>query len=125
MATNKEKLRLCMKNGFRLILEPYIYNESWGQRFTFSEYMMQCESLIKTLNKYIDWNDIDEETADILCFGLYDKDDPKFRLIPLHFYHVIPNGVKVKSISGSTEIWNGKQDNDSRFGLLAYGIEVK
>ena len=26
---------------------------------------------------------------------------------------------------GGTEIWNGKQDNDSRFGYLAYGIEVK
>lgn len=125
MATNKQKLKDYMGCAARFLMEPYVYANNWGDQFTLDQYKQGCENFLNKIKEYLDWNDIDEETANILQFGIWSNNDPKFRLIPIYLYSIVPNGLEVQSFMGGTEIWNGKQDNDSRFGYLAYGIEVK
>lgn len=125
MATDKQKLKHCLSYIPRNIMKPYAYLEYWGDEFTLDEYKRSCKAILDNIKESLDWNDIDEETANILHFGKWSDLNPKFRLIPVYLYSIIPNGLKVQSIMGGTEVWNGKQDNDNRFGFLAYGIEVK
>lgn len=125
MATDKQKLKHYLSYVPTIIMKPYVYLEYWGNEGTLDEYKRSCETILNNIERCLDWNDIDEETADILHFGKWSDSNPKFRLIPVYLYSIIPNGLKVQSFMGRTEIWNGKQDNDNRFGYLAYGIEVK
>lgn len=125
MATDKQRLKHYLSCIPTIIMEPYVYLEYWGDEITLYEYKRGCETILDNIKKYLDWDDIDEETANILYFGKWSDSNPKFRLIPVYLYSIIPNGLKVQSIMGGTEIWNGKQDNDNRFGYLAYGIEIK
>ena len=44
-------------------------------------------------------------------------------LFPKEWYDIIPGGLEVAVIDGSTEVFvPGETDNDYRFGLLAYGF---
>ena len=53
----------------------------------------------------------------------FDKD---LYLFPGCFLDFLPNGLKVYSIMGSEKIVGRDYiDNDTRFGLLAYGIKIK
>ena len=49
-------------------------------------------------------------------------EESKLWLFPAYLYPIIPNGLEVVAIDGTKEIWNGKQDDDCRFGALAYGL---
>ena len=46
-------------------------------------------------------------------------------LFPESWYKYIPEGFEVMGIDGVKEYFQpGKTEDDSRFGMLAYGIEV-
>ena len=79
---------------------------------------------LELLSKEVDFNDIDLETAKLIGMQRWDEES-KLWLFPAYLYSIIPNGLEVVAIDGTKEIWNGKQDDDCRFGALAYGIEVK
>lgn len=45
-------------------------------------------------------------------------------LIPHKYYKIIPNGYSLHTISGrNIEFKKGSTDNDSRYGLLSYGVK--
>lgn len=89
---------------------------------------------------FLPWTDdesVDEEIESINNDDTLDSDDKGHKiilanntrnlyLIPLYLYHLIPNGLKVYSIFGEeiiVDTVNHNLDNDSRFGVLAYGIK--
>ena len=76
---------------------------------------------LEFLSKEIDFNDIDLETAKLIGMQRWDEES-KLWLFPAYLYSIIPNGLEVSAIDGTKEIWNGKQDDDCRFGALAYGL---
>ena len=76
---------------------------------------------LEFLSKEIDFNDIDLETAKLIGMQRWDEES-KLWLFPAYLYSIIPNGLEVVAIDGTKEIWNGKQDDDCRFGALAYGL---
>lgn len=55
-----------------------------------------------------------------------DKDGNVLMLFPYEWYGHIPEGFKIKSISGDRELFrHGETDDDKRGGVLAYGVEIK
>lgn len=79
---------------------------------------------LEFLSKEIDFNDIDLETAKLIGMQRWDEES-KLWLFPAYLYSIIPNGLEVVAIDGTKEIWNGKQDDDCRFGALAYGLVLE
>ena len=79
---------------------------------------------LELLSKEIDFNDIDLETAKLIGMQRWDEES-KLWLFPAYLYSIIPNGLEVVAIDGTKEIWNGKQDDDCRFGALAYGLVLE
>jgi hypothetical protein len=56
-------------------------------------------------------------------FRKWDNKKPTLMLIPKELYGSIPNGFELTTIFGKKEKFkNGVTDNDSRFGMLAYGV---
>jgi len=90
-------------------------------------------SLIKSFKELnIDFNSLTE--SDAVLLGLYKyrvtKSDGKqieIWLIPLHLYHVIPEGTKLVSTRGNefTLNYNKMPDDDNRSGYLAYGVTLE
>ena len=79
---------------------------------------------LEFLSKEIDFNDIDLETAKLIGMQRWDEES-KLWLFPAYLYSIIPDGLEVVAIDGTKEIWNGKQDDDCRFGALAYGLVLE
>lgn len=79
---------------------------------------------LEFLSKEIDFNNIDLETAKLIGMQRWDEEG-KLWLFPAYIYSIIPNGLQVVAIDGTKEIWNGKQDDDCRFGALAYGLVLE
>lgn len=123
MATNKEELQKIINCSARFLMTTYM---NGGDKDTIAQnYIKKCEALLEEVQKNLDWNDIDEETANILQFGIWSDENPKFRLIPLYLYNIVPVGLDVVGISSGAQKWDGTQDKDHRFGFLGFGIEVK
>lgn len=76
---------------------------------------------LELLSKEVDFNDIDLKTAKLIGMQRWDEES-KLWLFPAYLYSIIPNGLEVVAIDGTKEIWNSKQDDDCRFGALAYGL---
>ena len=114
--TNKEELRRIVTIGLKTLMEDNIHVCAIEQRFKSG-----CKIILEQISKNLDWNDIDEETCQILGFGKWEEGN-SLRLIPTYLYPIIPNGLKVQDICGKIEEFYQGMDNDSRCGCLAYGI---
>lgn len=70
-------------------------------------------------------NSLTKEKAEELGFRKW-SDEKNLYLIPGVFYDFLPKGLKVESIMGEKKtVGTDYVDDDTRFGLLAYGIEIK
>lgn len=73
----------------------------------------------------IDFEHLTIAQAKELRFGKWDENGNLW-LIPIWLYPLIPNGLELKGIMGGKVIFDGNNiDTDTRFGCLAYGIELK
>lgn len=98
----------------------------WSDEFCRKEIKEAKSTFDKEIAKHIDWDNLTEEDCNALHFGVWSKESPKLRLIPLYLLPVLPIGTKVISINGREIIYDGNNiDNDHRFGCLAYGIIIK
>lgn len=79
---------------------------------------------LEILSQHLDFNDIDLETAKLIGMQVWDEES-KLWLFPAYLYPIIPNGLEVTAIDGTKETWNGKQDDDCRFGALAFGLVLE
>jgi hypothetical protein len=65
----------------------------------------------------------DKTTEELLDLGLRRWDNSGLMLLPSHIYEQIPNGAKLTCIDGAVYVkGRDKIDNDTRAGLLAYGV---
>lgn len=120
---------------------PIILNRFVSLQSQFYEYNLlenndgqgYYNSLVKSLKELnIDFNNLIE--SDAVLLGLYKyhvttSDDKQIEvwLIPLHLYHVIPEGTRLVSAMGNefTLNYNKMPDDDNRSGYLAYGVTIK
>lgn len=71
-------------------------------------------------------DNLTRERAKHLRFGRWDKDEqPDLYLFPLWFVLFLPYGTKVVSIGGEKFEYSEETDLDTRFGCVAFGIELK
>lgn len=122
--TDRKKLEHALRFAVKQCYGGFIY-KSWSDEMLFDYVKKSREEFLKYLKDNIDWNDLDIDKCKLLGFLRWDEDMPNLWLIPGYMYPIIPIGLKVKSIGGGEFEWTGKEDNDVRFGCLAYGIEVK
>lgn len=109
------------------VAEIKAYGNAWGNDF--------CLSPIKEkFDKYIKDNDVKElfnlknitwERAKILRFKRWDDDQPNLWLFPLWFVMFLPYGTKVIDINGKEFEYNKDTDLDTRFGCVAFGVNIK
>ena len=63
--------------------------------------------------------------ASLIGFTKWSKDDPNLYLIPSWLYPALPVGLQVTGISGEeSEFSPETHDSESRYGCLAYGINL-
>lgn len=69
------------------------------------------------------------ERKELIDFGFKQWNEPNegvvLMLIPGKYYNLIPLGYPIVSISGAMEVFSKDSDNDTRYGVLPYGIVVK
>ena len=99
---------------------------SWSDDFCRKEIKESTERFLNELKKHIDWNNLTVEEAKELRFCRWDEDKPDLWLIPLWLLPIVPIGMELESIDGDKIIYDGTNvDNDIRFGVIAYGINIK
>ena len=109
---------------------------SWSDKYSLDHVKKCFDNLNERLEKIYDIKKIfsGEETDinTLISLGFAKWSDEKdengkvLYLIPLYLLPLIPIGTVVKDINGNTTEYNGSNiDNDTRAGLLAYGILVK
>ena len=64
------------------------------------------------------------ERAEALRFRLFDKEHPYLYLFPLWFVMLLPYGTKVVSIGGEEFEYSEDTNLDTRFGCVAFGINI-
>ena len=63
--------------------------------------------------------------ASLIGFTQWSEDDPSLYLIPAWLYPALPVGLQVTGISGEeSEFSPETHDSESRYGCLAYGINL-
>ena len=65
------------------------------------------------------------EEASLIGFTLWSEDSPSLYLIPAWLYPALPVGLQVTGISGEVSEFSPEtHDSESRYGCLAYGINL-
>ena len=65
------------------------------------------------------------EEASLIGFTQWSEDSPSLYLIPSWLYPALPVGLQVIEISGEeSEFSPETHDNESRYGCLAYGVNL-
>ena len=78
------------------------------------------------VKKVFTLDNLTKERAKALRFGKWDEDEqPDLYLFPLWFVLFLPYGTKVVSIGGEKFEYSKETDLDTRFGCVAFGIELK
>ena len=63
--------------------------------------------------------------ASLIGFTQWSEDDPNLYLIPSWLYPALPVGLQVTGISGEVSEFSPEtHDSESRYGCLAYGINL-
>ena len=63
--------------------------------------------------------------ASLIGFTQWSEDDPSLYLIPAWLYPALPVGLQVTGISGEVSEFSPEtHDSESRYGCLAYGINL-
>lgn len=67
-----------------------------------------------------DWNEYTRN--ELLDIGFTAWDEKDLLLIPLVLFRMTKIGIQIKSINGQTKISTGEEDDDTRFGMTAWGV---
>lgn len=109
------------------IAEIKAYGSHWSDEFCLDE-------IKKSIKKYYSDKDVANlfsienltvERARALRFCQWSDEQPDFYLFPLWFVFFVPYGTKVISISGEEFEYSENTDLDTRFGCVAFGVEIK
>ena len=122
-----QKALSCQSWLVNRISESKAYAKHWSDEFC-------LEDIRKAIERYYSDNSVKEvftldnltkERAKALRFGKWSDEQPDLYLFPLWFVLFLPYGTKVIGIGGNTFEYNKDTDLDTRFGCVAFGIEIK
>ena len=122
-----QKALSCQSWLVNRISESKAYAKHWSDEFC-------LEDIRKAIERYYSDNSVKEvftldnltkERAKALRFGKWSDEQPDLYLFPLWFVLFLPYGTKVVGIGGNTFEYNKDTDLDTRFGCVAFGIEIK
>ena len=100
--------------------------QQWSDGFCRKEIKEATDKFLENLKKYIDWDNLTKEEAGELRFMRWDEDQPDLYLIPLYLLPILPIGTELTCINGEKVVYDGTNvDKDTRFGCIAFGIEIK
>lgn len=115
----------CLSWYVNKVAETVQY-ESWSDEMARNENRKYMSMMLEELKRHIDWNKLTREEAFELRFRLWDEDMPDLFLIPLYLLPIVPIGTELTTINGDKVLYLGDNvDKDTRFGCIAYGIEIK
>ena len=121
----KNEIKNCLTWYANRVAETVAYSE-WGDAFCREEIKKAHDIFIENIKKHIDFENLTRDEAHELRFAKWDENMPNLYLIPLYLVPALPVGIELTSIGGEKIIYDGKNiDNDIRFGVIAYGIEIK
>lgn len=119
----KSEIMNCLTWYANKIAETVHY-KSWDDHVCREEINRHTGKMIEEVKKHIDFYHLTKEEAVELRFGKW-SDDSNLYLIPLWLLPAIPVGITLTCISGDKIVYDGKNiDIDTRFGCLAWGIEI-
>ena len=110
------------------ISEIKAYGKHWGDELCLKEIRDAIESYLTDdyVKEVFTLDNLTRERAKHLRFGRwYEDEQPDLFLFPLWFVLFLPYGTKVISIDGDTFEYSEETDLDTRFGCVAFGIELK
>ena len=122
-----QKALSCQSWLVNRISESKAYAKHWSDEFCLRD-------IRKAIEKYYSDNSVKEvftldnltkERAKALRFGEWSDEQPYLYLFPLWFVLFLPYGTKVVSIGGEKFEYSKETDLDTRFGCVAFGIELK
>ena len=93
----------------------------WTDKFSMEEVRKATDQLMSELKDVVNFAELTKSDAEYLgCIQW----DGRIHLLPIYLLPIIPIGTKLVCISGEEVIYNGSNiNNDTRVGMLAYGIE--
>ena len=103
------------------------YGSDWGDSFCVDEIKKAAIKFYSNeeIKNLFSIDNLTVERAKALRFSLWSDNNPDFYLFPLWFVFFVPYGTKVISISGEEFEYSKNTDLDTRFGCVAFGIEIK
>ena len=122
-----QKALSCQSWLVNRISESKAYAKHWSDEFCLRD-------IRKAIEKYYSDNSVKEvftldnltkERAKALRFGEWSDEQPYLYLFPLWFVLFLPYGTKVVSIGGEKFEYSKETDLDTRFGCVAFGVELK
>jgi len=94
----------------------------WDDEYRITELNESKETILKIVGEGIDISTFTKEQ--VLDIGCKKWDIDGALLIPLWLFSSLKEGVELKSIGGESVKYSKDLDKDSRFGVVAYGIEL-
>lgn len=120
----KKEIQNCFTWLVNEVSQTIIYN--WSDSLKRDVNKQTFNYFYKELDKYIDFKNITVDEAKELRFGKLSDEQPNLWLFPLYLVPIIPEGLEIEYIDGTKGKYEkDKMDNDTRFGCVAYGINIK
>ena len=121
----KKEIQNCITYLANKLSEVYVY-DSWNADLKIQELKLGFNTFYDELKKHIDFTKLTVEEAKELRFRKWDDDMPNLWLFPLYLVPIIPEGLEITYLDGEKGIYHkDEMDNDIRFGVVAYGIEIE
>lgn len=121
----KKEIQNCITYLANKLSEVYVY-DSWNTDLKLEELKLGFDTFYDELKKHIDFTKLTIEEAKELRFRKWSDEMPDLWLFPLYLVPLIPEGLDITYISGEKgKYQKDNMDNDIRFGVVAYGIEIK
>lgn len=109
------------------VAEIKTYGSHWSDSFCVNQIKEDAERYFSNeeVKDLFSIDNLTVERAKILRFGKWSDEQPDLYLFPLWFVFFVPYGTKVISIDGKEFEYSENTDLDTRFGCVAFGIEIK
>ena len=122
-----QKALSCQSWLVNRISESKAYAKHWSDEFCLEDIRKAIERFYSdnSVKEVFTLDNLTKERAKALRFGKWSDEQPDLYLFPLWFVLFLPYGTKVVGIGGDTFEYTEETDLDTRFGCVAFGIELK
>ena len=122
-----QKALSCQSWLVNRISESKAYAKHWSDEFCLKDIRKAIERYYSDdfVKEVFTLDNLTKERAEALRFGKWSDEQPDLYLFPLWFVLFIPYGTKVIGIDGDKFEYSKETDLDTRFGCVAFGIELK